>query len=259
MSETFSLAPLVGFLLALIRVSSWMLLCPPFNTRMLPRRVKIGVASALALPIASQLPAEQATFAPYALAGQAVAQMATGMVLGLFCLVVFSVFQAAGSYVDMFGGFSMSSAMDPLLNNQSSVFGRFYQLLGTTLLLVTNGHLIMIKGFMTSFKAVPLSGPTFDGFTQLLVNDLAYFGIASIEIVGPLLAAYMLTEVGIGFLNKAAPQLNVLMFGFPLKILLTIVMVALTFPLLSTGLGNVLTHIMSTGSKLLGVIALGGG
>lgn len=228
-----------------------MLLCPPFNTRAIPRRVKIGIAAALALPIAPQLSPAKATLQTMPFLAEAMTQMATGLVLGFFSLLLFSAFQAAGHYIDTLGGFSMSMGMDPFMNNQSSTFGRFYQLIATTLLIVMNGHLLMIKGFMTSFEVVPLGMNTLDDYKDLVLKDLAYFGIASIEIVGPLIAAYFLTEICIGLLNKAAPQLNVLMFGFPLKIFLTILMVIIALPIAKSGMHSIITHIIDDGSLIL--------
>lgn len=251
MSIDLSLAPIIGFVLALIRTSAWMILCPPFNGRMVPRVAKIGIAGALALPLSSQLPAEKATLAVMPFLTEAMVQLATGLILGFFALLVFSVFQAAGSYLDTLGGFAMSNAMDPFTNNTSSAFGRFYQLIAVMILFAINGHLMMIKGFMTSFEAVPLGVFSSQDYAGLVVKNLAYFGVASLEIVGPLVACYFLTEIASGLLNKAAPQLNVLMFGFPLKILLTIIMVAIAIPLVVPGMHSVLNRILNDGALML--------
>ena len=89
-------------------------------------------------------------------------QTMTGLILGFLTQILFSAIQGAGQLIDTFGGFTLSMAMDPFGNNQSSQFGRFYQLIATTLLFVTNGYLLLIKGFMTSFQVVPLGGVHFD-------------------------------------------------------------------------------------------------
>lgn len=251
MSQVIPIVPLIGFILAVIRVSAWMLLCPPFNTRAIPRRVKIGIAAALALPIAPQLSPAHATLEPLPFLTEAAVQMASGLILGFFSLLLFSAFQAAGAYIDTLGGFSMSMSMDPYSNNQTSLIGRFYNLVAITLLLVMNGHLLIIKGFMTSFQAVPLGGAAFARYKELVIKDLGYFAVASIEIVGPLIVAYFLTEVCIGLLNKAAPQLNVLMFGFPLKIFISIIMVIMALPIAKTAMQNIISHILHEGSLIM--------
>jgi len=39
----------VPLLLALVRASAWVVIAPPFNNRMIPAQVKVGVSAALAL------------------------------------------------------------------------------------------------------------------------------------------------------------------------------------------------------------------
>src|SRR5436305_1380296 len=56
-------------------------------------------------------------------------QVAVGLTLGFVALILFSAIQAAGQLIDLSGGLSLAQAFDPFSNVQSSVFGRFYQIL----------------------------------------------------------------------------------------------------------------------------------
>lgn len=249
---------LVGFMLALVRTASWMVISPPFNNRSLPRIVKIGTAAAISLPLAGKLPADQVTLETGALLTQVFMQMATGLMLGFLTHVLFSAVQSAGAMIDLFGGFTMTQAMDPMGNNQQSVFGRFYQLTAVTLLFVINGHLLLLKGFMTSFEVVPLDGMHFAGFQSLLLDAVSKMGLAAIEIAGPLLAAYFLAEVALGLLSKAAPQLQILQFGFPFKILLTLLLVGSAIPLLPGAIDSLINDVLRSGMRVLHFSSGGG-
>ena len=167
-------------------------------------------------------------------------QIATGLVLGFITQILFSAIATAGNLIDLFGGFTLSMALDPFMNSQSSTFGRFYGLLATTLLFITNGYLLLIKGFLTSFDVVPLGGIKFEGLQEIILHDVGLMMMAAIEIAGPLLACYFLAEVALGLLGKAAPQLNILQFGFPFKILLTLLIVSAAIPLIPGALDNLL-------------------
>ncbi len=41
--------------------------------------------------------------------------------------------------------------------NQSSVFGRFYNLVAVTLLFASDGHQLILRGFLQSFETLPLN------------------------------------------------------------------------------------------------------
>jgi len=242
---------LVGFLLALVRTTSWMAVSPPFDTKAIPRLAKLGIACGISIFLAPQVPPEVVSLNQAELAIMIVTQMVTGLALGFLTKLVFTAVQVAGSLIDFLGGFALTQAFDPLLSAQTSIFGRVYALLATTLLFAINGHLMLVKGFMTSFEAVPLGGIEFETFKDLLINNLGMFMFAAFEIAGPLLAAYFLTEVTLGLLSKAAPQLNIILFGFPLKVLLTILLISAALPLLPGAVESLVEHTLRDGLTLL--------
>jgi flagellar biosynthetic protein FliR len=240
---------LIGFLLALVRASAWLVLVPPFGTRTIPAQVKIGLAAALALPVAGTVGQHAPAPEVAPLIGAVAVQVAIGVSLGFVVYLFFAAVQSAGELIDVFGGFTVAPAYDPLSNAQSSTFGRFYQLLATTLLFVINGHLLLIRGFLTSFDAVP-ANPTLENLSGTFVDAFGSFFLAAIEIAAPLLAALFLAEVAMGLLSKAAPQMNVFMVGFPVKILLTLAMVGMALPLLPSTVSSLLASALRAGTNI---------
>jgi flagellar biosynthetic protein FliR len=158
--------------------------------------------------------------------------------------------QAAGELIDLFGGFTVAPAFDPLSNAQSSTFGRFYQLLAVTLLFVINGHILLVRGFMTSFEAINATSPRLENLSGNLASAVALFFLAAIEIAAPLLAALFLAEVALGLLSRAAPQMNVFLIGFPFKILLTLLLGGLALPLLPGSVESLLGQAMRHGANI---------
>jgi flagellar biosynthetic protein FliR len=144
------------------------------------------------------------------------------------------------------GGFTLDQAYDPLSNNQSAVIGRFYQLLSVTLLFAIDGHLMLLRGFMDSFSALPAGGFAMKDLAALLTRDFGRFFLASLEIAAPLTAALFLAEIALGLLSKAAPQMNVFQLGFPLKILLTLLLLGSVIGLMPNALGAVVDRIMQS-------------
>ena len=157
---TIPINPVVvtAFVLALVRASAWLFVAPPFNTRMIPNTVKAGVAASLALAAAHHitnpvLPTDTGAFITSLLV-----QALVGFTLGMFTLLLVNALQAAGQFVDLFAGFSLSAIYDPFNNAQAAVFGRFYELLATTLLFTTDAYLILVNGFFRSFDVIPAGG-----------------------------------------------------------------------------------------------------
>jgi flagellar biosynthetic protein FliR len=178
-------------------------------------------------------------------------QVGAGLILGFVASLLLSAVQAAGSLIDVMGGFTISQSMDPFSNAQSSVFGRIYQLLATTLLFAINGHLMLVKGFMNSFDAVGTTGFKMAGVSDVLIHSFLKFFVAAIEIAGPLLAALFLAEIVLGLLSRAAPQMNVFALGFPLKILITLLMAGIAIPLLPDAVNNLTHEVVRAGAAVI--------
>ncbi|HZQ84837.1 MAG TPA: flagellar biosynthetic protein FliR, partial [Acidimicrobiales bacterium] len=149
-----------------------------------------------------------------------------------------SAVSTAGSMIDLFGGFSISTAYDPNLNAQSAVWGRFYELLTVVLLFAMQGDLLLVRGFLTSFNAVPLRAPAIGLLSSTMLKAVTtYFG-AALEIAAPLLVVLFLAQVILGLVSRAAPAMNVMAISFPFMILLTILLAGLAIPLVPGALDS---------------------
>jgi flagellar biosynthetic protein FliR len=75
---------------------------------------------------------------------------------------------------------------------------------------------------------------------SVLMTALAMMFLAAVQIAGPMVAVLLLADVALALLSRAAPALNIFAFGFPLKIMLTLLLLGLTFPLLPPALDALL-------------------
>lgn len=214
---------LVAILLAALRTSAWIVICPPFNSRLIPRQVKILLSVGLALPVAGKVQGTLPDLSTAAIIASAALQVVIGAALGFVTLLFFAAIQAAGDMLDLFGGFSLAQAYDPLSQSQNSVFGRFYNLLAVTLLFASQSHLLIVRGFLQTFDTLPLDGTlSFETLNRFLTAGVGEFFLSALQIAGPLIAILFLTDIAFGLLNRAAPALNAFSLGFPAKIFLTL-------------------------------------
>jgi flagellar biosynthetic protein FliR len=149
----------------------------------------------------------------------------------------------AGDLIDVTGGFSLQPAYDPLAMTQNSNVGRLHYLLAITLLFTSGGHLLIVKGFATSYVGLPVGAdvPT-EQLAAVLLTAFSMMFLAALQIAGPMVAVLLLADVALALLSRAAPALNIFQIGFPVKIMLTLAMLGLTFPLLPPALDTLLEH-----------------
>lgn len=221
---------LAALLLGSLRVVGWLVVAPPFAGRTVPAPVKALLSVALALPM---LPSLREDLPPLELGpflAAAVVQLLVGLSLGFVCFLLFAAFRAAGDIIDTLGGFALATAFDPLAQTQAAVIGRFQALLAATLLLVSDGWLVVWHGFFRSFEVLPL-GTSFDTavVASAVTDGIGTMVLSAVQIAAPMIAVLFIADVGLGLASRIAPQLNAFALGFPLKILLTITLIGYTF------------------------------
>lgn len=250
---TIEIAPALvsGYLLAMVRAAAWVFVCPPFGNRTVPTTVKVGLAAALALVVGPRLADQAVPLEAGPLLTAAVLQVAAGLALGFLGVLLFATFSFAGGLIDLVSGYSVAQLFDPGTSAPVSIFGQFYGVLATTLLFAIDGHLLLVRGFLTSFTAAPLTHLSTDALAELLTGDLALFFVAALEIAAPLLAALFLAEAALGLLSRAAPQMNVFQLGLPVKILVTLTLAGLAIPILPDAVSGMANQVVRQGVGLL--------
>lgn len=242
MTLTLSAATIETVMLVSVRFIAFFVIAPPFSARSFPATVKmmlaLGMALAVAPTITPAVPAQN--FGTYMLALGL--QVVIGASLGFIVYLVFAAVESAGGMIDMTGGFAMAQGFDPLNQVNGAQMYRLFQMTALALLFASNGHHLIVGGFIRSFDFAPLAGGiNMDRMGQSVATGLTDLFLAAIQIAGPLIVVLVLADVGMGLLSRVAPALNVFVLSFPLKIFLTITLVSvvyLTFPRIIEALTN---------------------
>lgn len=233
-------APLLALLLASIRVVAWLVLVPPFSTRGVPAMAKVVVAIGLSFTVAPGLAEDPLPSTTPEVVLAVVGQAVIGLGMGFVTMLLISAIAAAGTLIDLFGGFALAAAWDPLSLNTNSVFGRFHQMLAIMLLLVSGGHLMIIGGLLKTFDYLPLTGfPDIAHWSDVLVTAFSMFFTIAVQIALPMIAVLFIADLALALMTKVAPQLNALTVMFPAKVGLTLLLLGLSFPVLPTAMARV--------------------
>ncbi len=227
---TLSLAAVEVTMLTGVRVVAFLVVAPPFAGRWVPARVKAMLAVALGLVTAPRAASAAGDAAGSSIAsgtatflGDLLLQALVGLALGFLVSLVFAAVQSAGNLIDLFGGFQLAAAFDPLSMSNGAQFSRLYAMTATVLLFASDAYQVIIAGLARTFEALPLgTGLDLAVLGERLTAGLTDMFVAALQIAGPLIAVLFLADVGLGLLTRVAPALNAFALGFPLKILLTI-------------------------------------
>jgi flagellar biosynthetic protein FliR len=239
-------AELIAVMLGAARAGAWMLMCPPFSSRLIPGPVKALLSVGLALPMAPYLKATIPSIETSAIIASAALQVFIGAALGFVTLLLFAAVQAAGDLLDVFGGFTLAMAYDPLSQSQSSIFGRFYNLVAVTLLFASDGHQLILRGFLQTFRTLPLNASfSMATLDRLLIKGIGEMFLSAVQIAGPLIAVLFLTDVAFGLLNRVAPALNAFQLGFPAKIFLVLTLSGTAIVVLPHIVGDIVNQAVS--------------
>jgi flagellar biosynthetic protein FliR len=254
MNVQLSTANLVALLLCTLRITAWMMIAPPFATGGIPRTLRFMLAAVLSLSVLSAASAHVPSTDLGPLVTSAVEQLVIGAALGFLTRLLFSAVEAAGSLIDLFGGFSLAFAYDPLSATNTSIFGKFYGLLATTLLFASSAHLVVLQGFLRTFATLPLDGSIdLSKLGSTAAQAVSMLFLSALQIAGPLIAVLFIADLALGVLSRISPQLNIFQMSFPLKIMLTLGLVGMSFALLP----QVISEIADRATSL--VMTVGGG
>lgn len=223
---------LVSFLWPLTRVLGLLMVAPAFGHRAVPGRVKIGLGVFITLIVAPALP-------PMPDVGLGswhglfilVQQVLIGIAIGFTMRVAFAAVEAAGEIIGLQMGLGFASFFDPQSAGQTLVLARFFNMLAVLVFLALNAHLLLLGVLVDSFQSLPISPQPLSaaGFQNLAAFGATVFAIG-LQLALPLIAILLMTNLALGILTRAAPQLNIFAIGFPITLGVGLIVLDLTLP-----------------------------
>jgi flagellar biosynthetic protein FliR len=243
---------IAALLWPLSRILGLIAAAPLFGNAGVPARVKIGLGLLLAMIIGPTIPALPASD-PMSLAGLLilVQEMLIGLGIGFSIRIVFAAVEMAGEISSLTMGLGFATFFDPQTKGRSSAISQFLALLATMAFLSVNGHLALLSVLAESFISLPISAsPIHGGGFQQLANWGAKIFSAGMQLSLPIVAALLITNVALGILTRAAPQLNLFGIGFPITLGVGLTVIGMVLPFLSTPLQNLFQDGLETSRSL---------
>jgi len=213
-----------AFVLPLFRVTAVLMSMPVFGTTLVPRRVRLYFALAITVVIAPVLPPMPPVHALDLSALMLVAeQILIGSLMGFSLQLFFQAFVVAGQIISIQMGMAFASMVDPTNGVNTAVIGQFLTMLVTLLFLAMNGHLVVFEVLTESFTTMPVGSALLVNHFWEVAGKLGWVLGAAMVLVLPAITALLVVNIAFGVMTRAAPQLNIFSIGFPLTLVLGMV------------------------------------
>ncbi|XZG71232.1 flagellar biosynthetic protein FliR [Chitinibacteraceae bacterium HSL-7] len=217
-----------------LRLFGFFLADPLYSNRAVSMRVKVTLALMLSIIIAPLIgPLPQLPLVSPEGVLIAVFQLLIGVAIGFAVRIMFSAVEMAGAVAGLQMGLGFAMFYDPQNSAQTPVVGQLFSLTLVLVFLAMNGHLITIRMLVDSFQSVPVSPRPLGagGFEMLAVTGAQIFKVG-VMLSLPVLGALLVTNLAIGVMTRAAPQLNVFAVGFPMMLAIGVAVLYMQLPYL---------------------------
>jgi flagellar biosynthetic protein FliR len=157
-------------------------------------------------------------------------------------------------------GFGASQVFDPLAQIEIPVLGQVLNLLAMFVFISVGGFRNVFLYHISTKESIALNAWEVLGQGSVLREELVSGGLGdlfahSFIMALPILGALLMVSVSMGLLAKAAPQMNLLMIGFPISITVGFLMMWTAFPFLAQGFSTIIENGFDAMSRLIATLA----
>jgi flagellar biosynthetic protein FliR len=217
------------------RIATMLMVFPVISSPQVPRQLRFGLAALLTLILYRAIPQPELQVNFFTLIAGVAAQIFIGLTIGFVTQLVFMGVSFAGELIDLQIGFAIANVINPQTQQNITIIGELELALATLIFIATDSHYFLIQGIAGSFTLVHLPFVTLDPSVAgnlILFFTQAFFIV--FRIAAPVVVALFMTNVGLAFMARVAPQMNVFVVGLPIQIAVGLTMMIISLPLLAS-------------------------
>jgi len=204
------------------RVGAMIMLLPGFGEPVIPARVRLAFALALAMAIAPGLAGHipQPASTALGMGGQIGLETLIGLIFGGAARMLMSALASAGQIAGTEIGIAFAQITDPTVNQSGQIISVFLSVMGVALIFATGLDRMFLQGIVGSYDLIALGSrvPVGDA-AQLALDTAASSFRVGFQIAMPVIAAGMIFRVGLAVLARLIPQIQVFFVVLPLQVM----------------------------------------
>jgi flagellar biosynthetic protein FliR len=213
---------IVSMLLILARCSGIFVFTPFLGSANIPVQARVVLSFVISYVFSLSVSLPPIPYVPsitsllFGVAGE----LFIGLVIGFAAHALFAGLQFAGQLIGFHMGLSLVNTIDPQSATRSTALAVYQNYLGTMIFLGLNGHHWIIRAVYNSLTVVPPYSIGLNAeLMQRLVGFTSQLFVIGFELAAPVVAVVFLTDFVMGVIGRSAPQLQIMMIGLPLKVL----------------------------------------
>jgi flagellar biosynthesis protein FliR len=251
MIEIPLLHAIAALLLIGVRLSGVMLFAPFLGSSVIPAQVKAIFVLAVSLLL---FPGLEPQIRPDVLANWPIlllVEFAVGVGMGLATNLVCEAVQLAGQVIGIQVGYSLAQILDPQTQVDSTVIPAFYQSIVMLLFLQMDAHYWLLRAIVNSYRYVPPEGVHLTApLTMYSVSLVGKIFALGVQIAGPVLCATLATDLVLGLMGKASPQMPLMMMGPAIKSILGLAILMATLRYWPNLFRSLFLNAMASGERI---------
>src|SRR5688572_7479041 len=217
------------------------MVAPMFGARFVPTRTRVILAAAITALVVPLMPAT--AIAPFSAEALVVVaqQLLIGVALGFALQIVFDSLGLAGQVLANSMGLSFAFNVDPLRGSSTAALGQLYIILATLTFLAMGGHLALLEVLVQGFTTMPIgtTGLGSEGLWNLVLWGGQLFS-GAVAVALPGVTALLIVNLAFGVVSRAAPALNLFAVGFPVSLVIGLLVVLAGIGPLQQGVAQLL-------------------
>lgn len=211
------------FLILFARVGAVLLLLPMFSDEAVPGKIRLMLALGTSAGLWGLIGAKVGNAAANsaALPGILIAEILTGIAIGMIIKTMFMAAAMAGSIISLQVGLSSALTNDPLQGGQAAVLSKFVSVAAAVVCMAMGLHHLWIAAIVHSYAMFPVGAlPPAPDFAQLAILMVGRAMMLSISLAAPLLVYGIVFNIALGLATRLAPAIQMFFLIQPLNLLL---------------------------------------
>lgn len=218
----FSEVELLAMALVLFRMIAFIIAMPVIGVAPIPIQIKVLFALSMTFIIfpVTDWKGLSVEISNADAAFLAAKEIAIGLIFGFLGRMFFMTLSMAGQLISISMGISNAQLFNPAFGESSTAFDQFFIILATLFFFSIQGHHLMISGLVETFNIIPIYQSSIDlsGFAALVPMSEKIIEI-SLKFASPILVTILFTNVAMGVVGRAVPQINILITSLPVNTL----------------------------------------
>ncbi|SFV61032.1 Flagellar biosynthesis protein FliR [hydrothermal vent metagenome] len=212
----------IAFILLFFRFGGLFIAAPIFSHTTIPPKFKVAMAFFFSVIFFESVPPLNIPINVASIIMAILSELLFGLVIGLALQLAYNVITFAGGIISFMMGFSMATAIDPQNGVSMPIVSQFLSLIALMVLFSLNLHHWLILYIDHSLAHIPLGGFLITKhIISYTVKAAGNMFLVGFMIAFPIVALSLLADLIFGMLMKTMPQFNLLVIGFPIKIMVS--------------------------------------